>query len=509
MQNGSIQVSQVSYTYANRTTPAIRDVTLSFAHGQVILIAGESGSGKTTLFRCINGLIPQSYKNGILSGSVHVEGESTASMRLAQLARRIGTVLQDPEKQMVSAQVRTDIAFGLENMGIARAEIIARLTDIARRLNIEALLDRATHSLSGGERQKVAIAGVLVMRPQVLLFDEPLASLDPRSAREALKLFRTLADDGVTVVMIEHRVQAALQAKPDRCIAVSQGTVVFQGDATAYVGWRSNQTALSQADHPGVPRHAVNNTLQTPSTTGQALLEWRDVTFAYPDKLPTLKRITLRVRPGDVIALLGPNGAGKSTLSKMAIGILHPASGTVMLGQQPTHTMSVAQIARQVGYVFQHPSSMLFANTIREELSFGPRNIGLTESNIAQVIGQVLQQVGLEELPLDRSPFALSYGQQKRIAIASVLAMQPALLFLDEPTAGLDDATAQQLMDSLILECRRQQRLQAMILITHDLTLARAYANRVLVLADGAIVADGDPEDVLNDRALLEECNLL
>ena len=509
MQNVSIQVSQLSYNYAHGTAPAVHDVTLSFDHGQVILIAGESGSGKTTLFRCINGLIPQSYKNGTLSGSVHVGGESTASMRLAQLARRIGTVLQDPEKQMVSAQVRNDIAFGLENMGIPREEIVARVTDVARRLNIETLLERATHSLSGGERQKVAIAGVLVMRPQVLLFDEPLASLDPRSARAALGLFRSLADDGVTVVMVEHRVQAALQAKPDQCVELAQGKVIFQGDASAFIDWRSTQRESAWPDNLDSTPASIRAADATVKMAAKPLLELRNVQFAYPDKPATLKQVSLSIYPGDVVALMGSNGAGKSTLSKMAIGILRPASGQVMLNQQSAHTMSVAHMARQVGYVFQHPSSMLFANTLREELSFGPRNIGLDEASIDQAIARAMQQVNLTDLSLERSPFALSYGQQKRVAIASVLAMQPQLLFLDEPTAGLDDATARKLMDSLIVEQRQQQRLQAMVLITHDMALARAYANRVLVLADGAIVAEGTPDVVLNDRALLEHCNLL
>ncbi len=502
VQTLPIQISQLSYTYASRTVPAIKDITLDFNSGQVILIAGESGSGKTTLFRCINGLIPQSYKNGVLHGTIHIFSESTARAPLAQLARRIGTVLQDPEKQIVSAQVRHDIAFGLENLGMPREEIIARINSVAQRLHIESLLDRATHSLSGGERQKVAIAGVLVMRPQILLFDEPLASLDPRSARETLGLIRTLADDGVTIVMIEHRVQAALQAQPDQCIEMMQGQVVFQGNATAFLDWRSAHKSSAPANREG-----HTSPIKTSATT-QPLLELRDVRFAYPDAPTTINRISLKIHAGDVIALMGPNGAGKSTLSKLAMGILRPNHGEVMIHQRSTASMSIAQMAQQVGYVFQHPSSMLFANTLREELSFGPRNIGLDKAIIDRNITQAIQQVNLAELPLTQSPFALSYGQQKRVAIASVLTMQPQLLILDEPTAGLDDATAQHLMNSLLFDSGKN-RPQAIVLITHDLSLARAYANRMVVLAEGEIVHDSAPDVLLNDVQLLERYNLL
>ena len=487
----SIQITALSYTYVNRTAPALNDVTLNLRAGEVTLIAGESGSGKTTLFRCVNGLIPHSYRNGVYTGTVQIKQESTASLSLAQLARRIGTVLQDPEKQMVAAQVRHDIAFGLENMGVPRAEILTRIAEVAAHLHIEHLLERPTHTLSGGERQKVAIAGVLIMRPQVLLFDEPLASLDPRSAREALSLFRKLAKGGVAVVLIEHRVRTALQIVPEHCVELARGEIVFQGNAVDFAARHTKPEAAKPLKHR--------------TSNSAALLALRNAQFAYPDRASTIRDVSVTIYPGDVVALMGPNGAGKSTLSRLAIGLLRPDSGDVLIDQQPTANMSVAQMARHVGYVFQHPSTMLFANTLHEELSFGPRNIGLNPETIQHNVTQAMQVVNLAGLPLDRSPFALSYGQQKRVTIASVLAMQPCLLFLDEPTAGLDDATAQHLMEALL---HAAYRPQALVLITHDVALARTYANRVLLLVEGQLIADDSPDAVLNNPVLLEKGHL-
>lgn len=492
----SIHIEALNYSYAHRTVFALNDIHLGMQSGTVTLIAGESGSGKTTLFRCINGLIPHSYANGQYGGRVLVEDHPVATTPLAHLSKHIGTVLQDPDKQMIASKVLNDIAFGLENLSLPRAEILSRSTGAARRVGIEHLLERETHSLSGGEKQKVAIAGVLAMHPQILLFDEPLASLDPRSAAEVLGLLRSLADDGATVVMIEHRVRNALSTHPEQCVWLTQGQITFNGAAAqAQAQWPHLQTR----NDPALP-------IQPANPHAPALLDMRAIDFAYATGAPLLKNVSLSLRPGDAMALMGPNGAGKSTLSKLAIGLLRPQRGEVWLDGKPTQPMSVAQMARQMGYVFQHPSAMLFANTLREELSFGPRNIGMDAQTIENNITLALRQVNLSEVALDRSPFALSYGQQKRVAIASVLTMRPRLLFLDEPTAGLDDVTADHVMQSLLAG---EHRPEAVCMITHDLELARRYANRVVILAEGGIAADGAPETVLSDQALLARCRLI
>lgn len=496
----AINITGLSYTYANRAAPALRDVTLDFRPGQVTLIVGRSGSGKTTLIRCINGLIPHSYKNGTLHGEIRCFEESTAGLSLAQLARRVGTVMQDPDKQIVAARVLNEIAFGLENIGLPREQIIARVHQAARQLRIEHLLDRDTHSLSGGEQQKVVIAATLAMQPRALLLDEPLASLDLPSARAALALFRRLADEGIAVILVEHRVAEALRVVPERCVALHDGSVTFDGDSSGFRAWLDAKRKTQDDD--------VSPVLRPPSSVnGASQLSFCDVHFAYPGaSTEQVGGVSLDVREGDVVALLGPNGAGKSTLCKMAIGLLRPTRGRVIVAGEDAARLTVAQLARRVGYVFQNPAAMLFANTLREELSFGPRNVGMPEPQIAQAIADALEMVGLSHLSLDQSPFGLSFGQQKRVAVASVLAMQPHVLILDEPTAGLDDGTAEDLLRRLLCAERGPR---AILMVTHDLSLARRFASRVVLMSAGRIVADGPPSDTLENDAAMRRVGLI
>ncbi len=488
----AITITGLTYTYANRTAPALRDVDLAFQAGAVTLVVGKSGSGKTTLIRCINGLIPHSYKNGTLAGEIRCFGQPATGLSLAQLSRRVGTVMQDPDKQIVATRVLNEIAFGLENIGLPREEIAARVRRVARQLRIEHLLDRDTHSLSGGEQQKVVIAATLAMQPQALLLDEPLASLDPPSARAALALFRRLADEGIAVVLIEHRVDEALHIEPEQCVALSSGVVVFDGDTHGYRSWRGS--GRDAEDGAIWDRHSA------PAADGEPLLSFYDVHFAYPGSpQEQLYGVSFEVRAGEVVALIGPNGAGKSTLCKTAIGLLRPVQGQVIVDGEDAARLTVAQIARKVGYVFQNPAAMLFANTLREELSFGPLNVGLSRSEIQADIARAMDVVGLGGISLDQSPFGLSFGQQKRAAVASVLTMRPRLLILDEPTAGLDDGTAEDLMRRLLAA---EHGPQALVLVTHDLKLARRFANRVILMAAGRVVADGPPQDVLTEASL-------
>ncbi len=496
----AINITRLSYTYANRAAPALRDVTLDFRPGQITLVVGRSGSGKTTLIRCINGLIPNSYKNGTLHGEIRCFEESTAGLSLAQLARRVGTVMQDPDKQIVAARVVNEIAFGLENIGLPREQIIARVHEAARQLRIEHLLSRDTHSLSGGEQQKVVIAATLAMQPRALLLDEPLASLDPPSARAALRLFRRLADEGIAVILVEHRVAEALRIAPEHCVALRDGEVAFDGDVVGFRAWLDAKRGLQDDGAPSELRHPS-------STNGAPLIAFRDVHFAYPGApVEQLGGVSLDVREGDLIALMGPNGAGKSTLCKMTIGLLRPTRGQVIVFGQDAARLTVAQLACRVGYVFQNPAAMLFANTLREELSFGPRNVGMPEARIQQAIAEALETVGLSHLSLDQSPFGLSFGQQKRVAVAGVLAMQPRVLILDEPTAGLDDGTAEDLLRRLL---RAERGPQAVVMVTHDVALARRFANRVVLMAGGRIVADGPPSDTLDNNAAMRRVELI
>jgi energy-coupling factor transport system ATP-binding protein len=509
----SIRASNLTYIYRNRSQAALDDVSVEFLPGQVSLIAGASGCGKTTLARCINGLIPHSYANGQLQGRVELFGQDNRSMSLAHISQLVGTVLQDPEQQIIASQVLSEIAFGLENLGLPRQEILERITQTAELLHISHLLQRDTFTLSGGEKQKVALAGVLAMRPKALLLDEPLALLDPIAGHEALTLLRELADIGIAVVIIEHRIEDVLAIRPEHCLYMSQGRVVYAGDAQGMlqaVDWREAKLpapVIIQRVHAERGQRSVDTpkprAVVPPPSHAVPLVELRHVHFQYANEREVLHDISFAIRKGDRIAILGPNGAGKTTLAKHIIGLNKPSQGQVLIQEQDSKNLSVAQVAHTVGYVFQSPSHMLFAPTVREELSFGPRNLGMEEATIATNALNAVNLPGNEET----APLAMSFGQQKRISIASILSMNPRLLVMDEPSAGQDYASYTHFMDDIV-GSGINHPFDALLFITHDLDLAITYANRILLLADGCLVADGTPQDVLRDQAILERCHI-
>jgi energy-coupling factor transport system ATP-binding protein len=521
MSDSPLVIEDLSFQYRTRPEPAIQNISFELKPGEMLLIAGSSGCGKTTLARCINGLIPRSYR-GKRDGKVLLHGKDVAEMQIAEVAQKVGTLLQDPERQIVASNVYNEVAFGPENLGLPREEILERVEAAMKRLGIEYLRDRETFNLSGGEKQKVALAGLLAMNPSILLLDEPLASLDPASAYEALEVFRSLADEGKTILLVEHRVEDAIYAKPDRLLYMEAGQVKYLGSIknlpteidhkevklpaewvvkrVHQVGGNARKTEASQ-DPGGAVSDVVNR--------GEPLVVFEDVDFRYSDETPLiLEKVNLKIYRGDLIGILGPNGAGKSTLVKHAIGLLKPTHGRVLIEGVDTRNMSVAQIARTLGYVFQSPTHMLYAPTVREELEFGPKNLDFKKQLMDQTVAESITTAnltGLETYP----PLGLSFGQQKRTTIAAVLAMQSRIIIMDEPTAGQDYANYTHFMDAM---CRPTvdgsqslvaANFAATLFITHDLDLAVTYANRVLLFGDRHVVADGRPEEVLRDFDLL------
>jgi energy-coupling factor transport system ATP-binding protein len=495
-------VENLSFRYRDRQGVAIHDISFEAKAGEVLLIAGASGCGKTTLLRCINGLIPRSYK-GEVTGRVLLFGEETATWKLSQISQKIGTVLQDPERQILGTKVLNEVAFGLENLNVPRDEILQRADEALKFLQIFDLRERETFTLSGGEKQKVALAGVLAMRPSILLLDEPLASLDPASAQDALDTARFLADQGLTVLMVEHRVEDVLRIQPERVMFMSEGEVRYLGDMAGLskvVNYR--EVKLSAEDiverSKQDPPPAVIQILPGAAGKGDgedgALVRFEEVAFGYESDVEVLHGLNLEIKRGDVIAVLGPNGAGKTTLVKHAIGLLKPKQGRVLVNGRDTREASVAQVASTLGYVFQSPSHMLFAPTVREELSFGPTNLRHAREQIETEVKEALQIVNLSEREED-PPLAMSFGQQKRVSIAAILAMQSRILVMDEPTAGQDYQNYMSFMDSIL----QLPSFEAILFITHDVDLAVIYANRVLMINDGRLVADGKPQDVLRD----------
>ena len=511
MPDSPLVVENLSFRYRDRQGAAIHNISFEANPGEILLIAGASGCGKTTLIRCINGLIPRSYK-GEIGGRITVLGEEVKEWPLARISQKIGTVLQDPERQILGTKVVNEVAFGLENLGMSREEIYKRVQSSLDLLEISHLRDRDTFTLSGGEKQKVALAGVVAMRPSILLLDEPLASLDPASAWDSLNTIRLLANQGMTVLLVEHRVEDVLRIQPERVMFMSGGEIRYLGNLSGLskvVNYREVKLPAediverAKADPAPAPIRLLPTAEENPREK-DVLVKFEHVGFGYEAEHEVLHGINLEIRRGDVIAVLGPNAAGKTTFVKHAIGLLKPKSGRVFVNGQDTRQLSVAEIARTLGYVFQSPSHMLFAPTVREELSFGPQNLGHSKEEIELEVKEALRIVNLSDNEQD-PPLALSFGQQKRVSIAAILAMRSRILVMDEPTAGQDYQNYMSFMDSIL----QLPGFEAVLFITHDVDLAVIYANRVLIINNGQLIADGKPQDVLHDFDRLKANRLI
>ncbi|MGD8454816.1 MAG: ABC transporter ATP-binding protein [Anaerolineales bacterium] len=509
--NLPLKINDLTFQYRIREEPAVRNISLDLHTGELMLVAGASGCGKTTLMRCINGLIPRTYR-GTLEGEVELYGKPIDELSMSELSQTVGTLLQDPERQIVSSYVLNEIAFGLENLAMTREEIMPRVDEVLEYLDILHLKDRETFSLSGGEKQKVALAGALAMHPKILILDEPLASLDPASAQDALALFRRLADEGISIMLVEHRVDDVLTIKPDTVFYLVEGEEAYSGTpeglmktADYHMIKLPAEIVVSRAKNDPPPEYkpvvGVSGDRQDEGT----LVSFNNVCFRYDKDLPqVLHNVSFTINKGDIIALLGPNGSGKTTLVKHALGLLKPFEGNVFLEDKDTLDTTVAKSAQTVGYVFQNPGQMLFAPSVKEEFAFGPENLRFDEKTTKENVEWAGQTVNMEEY-FDSPPLALSYGQQKRVSIGAILSMRSRILMMDEPTAGQDYWNYRAFMDSIL----QMPGFDAVVFITHDLDLAVVYANRVILLSDGRIAADGPAEEILKDASLLRSCRVI
>jgi energy-coupling factor transporter ATP-binding protein EcfA2 len=531
-----IEVDGLTFRYRRATEPAIRDLSLRVEPGEVLLVAGPSGCGKSTLIRAINGLIPHAY-SGELEGTVRVEGGLTTELKLRDIARTVGTVLQDPAKQIVGATVEAELAFGPENFGVPRDEIVERIREVAAQAGIEALLGRETAALSGGERQLLAVAGILMMRPRLFVVDEPLANLDPATAERLLAILRALADEGAAIVIVEHRVEEALALDPGRVLYLDDGRTRYLGPVDGFLEI-ADPTAVKlpfavvarriAAETATTPSEPVSSTVDDavsphpleispdpvesvadPAPADEAAttprLEFRGVTAAIGGT-QILRGVDARLGPREVVAVLGPNGSGKTTLFRTAMRLLDINGGSILVDGVSHANRRTAELATEFGYVFQSPSQMLFARTVQEELLFGPRNLGRDPATFDALVADCLRRVALDGLDdiRERPPLALSFGQQKRLALAIALALRPQTLILDEPSAGQDHRTSAAFMREVLAI----PGLRSLYLVTHDVDLALTHADRILLFREGRVVADGPPKAVIADTARWTACNL-
>ena len=510
-----IHLSKVTYTYPGNENPALKGVTLDLSPNSFTLVIGPSGAGKSTFLRCLNGLVPH-FSGGDIQGNIQVNGQNpiTATPRL--MSRHVGFVFQDPEAQFVVDRVEDEIAFALENEAFPPEEMQTRVTEILNELGLTDLRNRRLETLSGGERQRVAIAAALALRPKVLVLDEPTSQLDPASAESVLQtLVHLNREHDLTSVLAEHRLERILPFANQMiyldgynpgAIAGSPRQVLGQVDLNApliqigkALGWEPLPLTIEEGIH--FANRATFNKIPSSNTNLNSkhddtpYLVAADLVVAY-DRKPVLNDLNLDLFKGQITVLMGPNGAGKTTLLRSLVGLVRPENGTITVAGEDTAGKHIADICRSVGFLPQDPNSLLFADTVRDELLITLENQALSETDHPPEV--LLDRFNIAELA-SNYPRDLSAGQRQRVAMAAVMITHPGALLLDEPTRGLDYAAKKELVR--ILQEWRDSGV-AILLVTHDVELAAAAADRVVILESGQITADGAPAEVLGSSSL-------
>lgn len=496
-------LDDVTVSYASAAPeagPALSGVSLRVEAGELMLVAGRSGCGKSTLMRVINGLVPHAYRAQV-SGSVVIAGSESANLSIRTISETVGTLLQNPAKQVVGQTVRADLAFGLENRGMAAEDIEANIRRVASTLGLDdALLAAATHELSGGQLQLVAFAGILVLNPSLIVIDEPLANLDPEAADRVLRAVREYVDGGGAAIVIEHRVAEVVPFAPERVIYLENGSVSYSGDLDGFLDTADPEAvSLPFATLVGLAHSLSPQTAAAGLTPGPVRVSYTDAVLGY-GTTQVLAKVDADLRAGQRIGVLGRNGAGKSTLLRAAVGLVDVAAGSVRLVDRAVADYSAAELAALCGYLFQNPAQALFAATVADELAFGPRNLGFEPAEVDRISAEVLAAVGLADIPgiLDRPPRTLSFGEQRRLALALALSLKPRVLILDEPTAGQDERSSNHFLDAIWA----LPSVDSVYFITHDVDLALWRSDRILVIDSGSILADGPPIDIVHDASL-------
>ena len=527
MKEAIIEWKDFSFQYETQQEPTLQGVDLTIYKGEKVLIVGPSGSGKSTLGQCLNGIIPNIYK-GQTSGEFLIKGQAAFDMSIYDKSHLVSTVLQDTDGQFIGLSVAEDLAFALENDVTSLEEMKGRVHKWAEKLDLLSLLSQRPQDLSGGQKQRVSLAGVLIDESPILLFDEPLANLDPKSGQDIIELIDQIhKEEGTTTLIIEHRLEDVLHRPVDRIVLINDGRILFNGipdqllatDLLTQNGIREplylttlrqlgvdldKEEQLANLDNLSISKGQVQLQTELVKETVelQSLFKLEDVSFSYDDR-PILKSLHLDIKKGEKIAIVGKNGAGKSTLAK-ALSSFIQTEGRYLWEGQDIKGDSVAERAERVGYVLQNPNQMISTNMIFDEVALGLRLRGVDEQEIETRVYETLKICGLYEFrnwPIS----ALSFGQKKRVTIASILVLGAEIILLDEPTAGQDQKNYTEIMEFLE---ELHQKGHTIVMITHDMQLMLDYSDRALVMVDGELIADTDPASLLSNPELLVKSNL-
>ena len=533
--NPIIEFKEYSFKYRAQVEPTLLDINLSIFPGEKVLIVGPSGSGKSTLAHCINGLVPFSYA-GESKGSLLVGGVDPSKEGIFGMSKIVGTVLQDTDGQFIGLTVGEDIAFALENDLIAQDEMFERVDKVAKEVDVTDLLSHAPTELSGGQKQRVSMAGVMVDNVDILLFDEPLANLDPATGKRAIALIDEIQKkNNTTIIIIEHRLEDALYRNVDRIIVVGEGRIVadmtpdelLSTDILVKQGIREplyiaalkhagctidKDTHPSQIDKLDVSSYKEKvrewfdkTELPAKENDAKEVLKIENVSFSYDAKKQILKDINITVKEGEMLSIVGKNGAGKTTLSNLICGFYHPVEGRILYEGEDMASLSIKERGERIGLVMQNPNQMISKPMIYDEVALGLVVRGVPQEEIKERVNETLKICGL--YPMRNWPVsALSFGQKKRVTIASILVLNPKVMILDEPTAGQDYYHYTEIMEFL-RKLNREQGI-TIIMITHDMHLMLEYTDRAVVIADGELLADDTPANVLTNEALADKAYL-
>lgn len=534
MKKTVIEFVDFSFQYRAQAKPTLNNINLTIYEGEKVLIVGPSGSGKSTLSNCINGIVPFSNE-GKISGSLKVKGKETKEMSIFELSNSVGTVLQDPDGQFIGLTVGEDIAFKLENDCVSQEEMKEKVKIVSEIVGIDTHLNAAPYSLSGGQKQRVTLAGVMVGDVDILLFDEPLASLDPATGKSAIELIDQIQKETKkTVLIIEHRLEDVLHCAVDRVIVVNNGEIaaditpaeLLSSNILSETGIREPLyiTALKYAGCTITPemkpehidtlnidlcREKLKTWYEETSeeekqTTGEAILEMKDVKFSYESGKEILHGVSFKVNKGEMVSIVGRNGAGKSTISKLICGFYKPTEGQILFDGRDLINDTIKERAEKIGIVMQNPNQMISKTMIFDEVALGLKVRGVPEEEIKNRVFETLKICGLYEFrnwPIS----ALSFGQKKRVTIASILVLNPEVIILDEPTAGQDFKHYTEIMEFLK---ELNKKGVTIVMITHDMHLMLEYTNRAIVLSNGLKLAEDIAANVLTDEEVINKANL-